>query len=300
VGSYTSQKTNVGGLFREAVNLYQSQTRQIPGQVAAVLGHLRGLEQAIEKNCAFVIRDRDVLDIGAGQFLMQLHYFGKHNRVTGIDFDVIAQGLNPLPYVEMFRRNGWRRTAKTVMRKALGIDRRYVAELKKQLDVLVLPKRRVLQMDACQMDFADASFDFVHCHSVFHHLPSPVLALNEIKRILRPGGVAYISFHLHSSETGSLDPRVFTEKRVEVGLWRHLRPQHLHELKPNAYLNKLRLGQWKELFEQHMPGAQIILNPSKRPGDEEDARQLKAQGELVDYSLDELLTHNVWVLWKKP
>ena len=146
MGSYTSQKTNLGSLFREAINLYQTQTRQVPAQVASVLEHLRKLEQMVETNCSFVMRDRDVLDIGAGQFLMQLHYFGKHNRATGIDFDVIAQGLNPLPYLEMFRLNGWRRTAKTVVRKTLGIDRRYAAELRRQLDVPALHKRKVLRM----------------------------------------------------------------------------------------------------------------------------------------------------------
>ena len=150
------------------------------------------------------------------------------------------------------------------------------------------------------MDFGDASFDFVHCHSVFHHLPSPALAINEIKRVLRPGGVAYVSFHLYSSETGSLDPRVFTERREEVGLWRHLRPEHAHEIKSNAYLNKLRLGKWKDLFAEYMPGAQVILNRSNRLGDEADAKRLKEGGELADFEVEELLTHNVWILWKKP
>jgi SAM-dependent methyltransferase len=163
-----------------------------------------------------------------------------------------------------------------------------------------LPRLKVLRMDACQMEFADASFDFVHCQSVFHHLPTPAKAIAEIKRVLKPGGVGFVSFHLYTSETGSLDPRVFTDRREEVAMWRHLRPQYANELTSNAYLNKLRLPVWRGLFDEGMPGAEIVLNPSKRAGTEADAQRLIASGELANYNLDELTTHNVWVLWSKP
>ena len=300
MGSYTSQRTNVGALYREALSLYRTQSNNVPEQVAGVLTHLRNLERRVGETYGVELRGRDVLDIGVGQFLVQMQYFAKHNRAVGIDFDVIAQGLNPLPYLEMFRSNGWRRTAKTVGRKLLGIDRLYAGELRRQLEVATLPAHRILRMDACKMSFPEASFDFVHCQSVFHHLPTPAQAIAEIKRVLRPGGVSFVSFHLYTSETGSLDPRVFTERRNEVALWRHLRPQHAHELTSNAYLNKLRLPEWRRLFNAGMPGAEIILNPSKRAGTAEDARRLIASGELADYDLEELATHNVWALWRKP
>jgi len=300
MGSYTSQRTNIGALFREALSLYRTQVNDVPAQVGGVLTHLQNLEKRIQTSCGLEMRGRDVLDIGVGQFLVQLQYFAKRNRVVGIDFDVIAQGLNPVQYLEMFRLNGWRRTAKTVGRKLLGVDRRYAAELKKQLDLASLPKHKILRMDACKMRFADAMFDFVHCQSVFHHLPTPALAIEEIKRVLKPGGVSFVSFHLYTSETGSLDPRVFTDRRDEVALWKHLRPKYAHELTSNAYLNKLRLPEWRKFFGTGMPGAQIFLNPSKRFGTEEDAHSLISSGELADYSLDELTTHNVWVIWRKP
>jgi hypothetical protein len=57
---------------------------------------------------------------------------------------------------------------------------------------------------------------------------------------------------------------------------------------------------WRGLFDEGMPGAEIILNPSKRAGTEADAQRLIASGELANYNLDELTTHNVWVLWSKP
>ena len=120
MSSYTSQRTNLGALYREALSLYRTQSNNVPEQVGGVLTHLRNLENRISKTHGLDLRYRDVLDIGVGQFLVQLQYFGKHNRVVGIDFDVIAQGLSPFQYFEMMRLNGWRRAVKTVVRKLLA------------------------------------------------------------------------------------------------------------------------------------------------------------------------------------
>jgi ubiquinone/menaquinone biosynthesis C-methylase UbiE len=39
------------------------------------------------------------------------------------------------------------------------------------------------------LNFADASFDVVHAHQVLQHLREPVTALNEMRRVLREGGL---------------------------------------------------------------------------------------------------------------
>jgi ubiquinone/menaquinone biosynthesis C-methylase UbiE len=43
--------------------------------------------------------------------------------------------------------------------------------------------------DVYQLGFAEASFDVVHAHQVLQHLSSPVEALVEMGRVLRPGGL---------------------------------------------------------------------------------------------------------------
>lgn len=42
--------------------------------------------------------------------------------------------------------------------------------------------------DVCALTYADASFDVVTSHSLLEHLPNPLLALQEMARVLRPGG----------------------------------------------------------------------------------------------------------------
>lgn len=43
--------------------------------------------------------------------------------------------------------------------------------------------------DATALPFADGSFDVVHAHQLLQHLPDPVAALREFRRVARPGGV---------------------------------------------------------------------------------------------------------------
>ena len=43
------------------------------------------------------------------------------------------------------------------------------------------------------LPFRDAQFDFVICTQVFEYLPDPGLAVAEIKRVLRQGGVLFLS-----------------------------------------------------------------------------------------------------------
>ena len=51
-------------------------------------------------------------------------------------------------------------------------------------------KARIIRMDAEQMDFPDNSFDFVWSWGVIHHSANTQKILEEIHRVLRPGGVA--------------------------------------------------------------------------------------------------------------
>jgi ubiquinone/menaquinone biosynthesis C-methylase UbiE len=43
--------------------------------------------------------------------------------------------------------------------------------------------------DVCALPYSDASFDAAFVHAVLQHLPEPLAALVELRRVLRPGGV---------------------------------------------------------------------------------------------------------------
>ena len=57
---------------------------------------------------------------------------------------------------------------------------------------------RILQMDAEKLQFPDASFDFVWSWGVIHHSANTDNILNEIARVLRPGGKSVIMVYYRS------------------------------------------------------------------------------------------------------
>jgi len=297
--SYTSQHNQVSSFLRESYNLYRRHSTDVKGRVDAIVSNLESTERLIKERYGLELRNRSILDIGCGQFLTQLMFFSRFNRAVGIDWDVIPQGSNPVPYISMLMANGPRRTVKTLGRKLLGVDRLHRAEAMDQLKLESRPKLVVYRMDACKMTFPDNSFDFVHSYSVFHHLRDPGAAAREIVRVLKNGGVTYLSFHLFTSETGCLDSRIIRDAQGKTVRWPHLRPRFAEQSRSNAFLNKLRLKDWRDLFHIHMPGAELILNRISRPELQEEAQCLLSEGEIKGYSLEELLVHDVTVLWRK-
>jgi ubiquinone/menaquinone biosynthesis C-methylase UbiE len=61
------------------------------------------------------------------------------------------------------------------------------------IERLGLTQARALRMDAEQLEFPDASFDFVLCGFSLQFLPHLEKALSEVRRVLRPGGRAVVS-----------------------------------------------------------------------------------------------------------
>jgi ubiquinone/menaquinone biosynthesis C-methylase UbiE len=62
--------------------------------------------------------------------------------------------------------------------------------------------------DAANMPFADQSFDFVTCHAAFKNFSDPVGALDEIHRVLRPGGTASINDLRRDASPAEIDAEV--------------------------------------------------------------------------------------------
>lgn len=75
---------------------------------------------------------------------------------------------------------------------ALEVSEHAAALTRAELDRQGLAEVTVLVGDAQALDLPDDAVDVVHAHQVLQHLPDPVAALAEFRRVSRPGGLVAV------------------------------------------------------------------------------------------------------------
>lgn len=103
------------------------------------------------------------------------------------------------------------RKAATVL--ALEVDE---MQLAKNLAITDLPNVRFAHGGAERIPAADSSFDIVLMFKSLHHVPAELMdsAFSEIRRVLKPGGVAYISEPVYSGSFNEILKLFHDEKTV--------------------------------------------------------------------------------------
>jgi SAM-dependent methyltransferase len=295
--SYTSTRTSASDRARELWNLYLFHRRDVGARVDTVIARAEAADARIAQELGTPVRGYRLLDIGPGQQLPYLTYFAMTNTAIGVDLDVIVDRFSVRRYTEMLQRNGPTRVVKTLGRHTLGLHRRYRTELLGRLGAGA-PSYALAQADAGRLPLRDHALDVVFSNSVFEHLAEPETVMREAARVLRPGGVAYVSVAIFTSEAGCHDPRIFAGRRDALPYWSHLRDGYADLVRPNAFLNRWRLDQWRECVAREWPGAsvEVHLDEHKRP----ELDRLRGSGELGAFRDEELLADDVVALWRKP
>lgn len=238
-----------------------------------------------------------ILELGCGQTAVQTALFGADGAdVTGIDIQAPTFKMNLTVLARVLRTGGIERAVKSVLRHVL-FDRKTFAQLSRHYGGRVSHQRLdVRVMDASRLKFPDDCFDFVFSVFVFEHVADVAAALAELRRVLKPSGVAWINVHLFTSLSGGHNfewIRADEAPSQKVPPWDHL----LDDTFPTGvYLNKLRLARWREFFseclevcsEEMLTEGEGILTP-------ELAETLKRKG----YTREELLTREVIFIARK-
>lgn len=120
----------------------------------------------------------------------------------------------------------------------------------------------VLEMDATRLAFPDATFDLVFSFNVFEHLSDPAATFAEIVRVLRPGGVAWLSFTaLRWSPHGAHMYKVIGVPYVtvlfdEAALLASLRTRGVSDSFP--WVNEYSIERFREVFEGHADALETL------------------------------------------
>jgi len=152
--------------------------------------------------------------------------------------------------------------------------------------------------DAENLDFPDESFDVVYSHGVLHHTPDTVRAVQEVHRVLRPGGRAVVMLYHRDSYNYRINISLLRRAGVHLLRWNsgvkfvHLLTgepedslhEHARRLKAErAYLDS------EEFLSQNTDGAG---NPLARVYSRREAREL-----FRDFSQVELRTYFLNKRW---
>ena len=125
-------------------------------------------------------RDRDVLEVGCGLGTDAVSFARAGARYTGVDLTEAS--------IELVRRRFDYENLDGALRTA----------------------------DAEALPFPEASFDLVYSHGVLHHTPDTARAINEVHRVLRPGGTAMVMLYHKSSYNYYVN--IMTLRRMGVRL----------------------------------------------------------------------------------
>jgi ubiquinone/menaquinone biosynthesis C-methylase UbiE len=75
------------------------------------------------------------------------------------------------------------------------------------------------QGNASAMPFADESFDFIYCSAAFKNFSEPLAALDEMYRVLRPGGEAQVVDLRKDLSLADVDQYVRQSGRTRIDAW---------------------------------------------------------------------------------
>jgi SAM-dependent methyltransferase len=285
---------------RELLELVRRVRHDALGEAAAVDAHLRSIERRVVEEFGLPSEGLRVVDLGCGQQLRHAAWLSVKHAVVGVDLDVVPVSVSD--YRVMWVENGPYRTVKTVGRQLLGVDRRFHAALRRRVGPAGAIE--LVRSDVARPDLAGDSFDWAVSFDTFEHLANPRAAAREVRRVLRPGGVAWIELHLYTSDTGHHDLRV-RKSALAAGEralphWAHLRPHLVERVRPNAWLNRFSLTEWRELFAAELPGCRVDLSRDQRALLPAALARLRERGELSAWTDDDLLTEDVVIAWQKP
>lgn len=135
-------------------------------------GRIAEFEKTAAEVATWLPRGSAVLEVAPGPGFLAIELAKRGFRVTGLDIS--------RSFVEIATRNA--------DEAGVAVD--------------------VQHGDVAAMPFADSAFDFVACVAAFKNFPEPVAALDEIHRVLRPGGSASIQDLRKDATSAEIDAEV--------------------------------------------------------------------------------------------
>ena len=106
-----------------------------------------------------------------------------------------------------------------------------------------------IKADICALPFNDNSFDWILCNHVLEHIPSDTKAMQELYRVLKPGGKALLQVPLDPKRDTTFEDNSITDKATRTkifGQYDHVRvygKDYFEKLRAIGFrVNELQFG----------------------------------------------------------
>jgi len=210
-------------------------------------------------------RPRTILDLANGRLRPQYTLLrADGHRVSGVDLiNRPRQDLTDVLY---------------------GVARRIFA-WRARVPLSVINGKTLVNGNVSRLPFADSAFELVTSIAAFEHFLNVPDVVDEVARVLRPGGVAWVLIHPFTCLSGGHNVSLsqIPLRRIPAGIdaWDHLRQRHLPFHVP---LNEWRIQQYADEFARRFKIVKQYC--AMREGEEFLTPEIER--ELSAYTRDEL------------
>ena len=254
------QKISFLNRIRSSFNIFSSYEKGYMGNAQNDIEVHKVLLQCLSEHAKVDVAEARILDIGCGQLGTQVALFNADGAdVWGVDLEVPTFTMTPAIFLWVCKSNGLERAIKSLIRHIL-FDKAYIKNLKRLYNKTVAFNSLYLRIQsATSLSFPDAMFDFIYSSYVFEHIDDVPKAVNEVNRVLKNNGIARVLIHLFPSLSGGHNlewqfPDISKARKAMP--WDHLLE---NKFPANAFLNKLRLHDYREIFNEYMKIKEEII-----------------------------------------
>lgn len=255
------------------------------------------IRTALERSWGGQATGKTILEIGCGQWRANVALFSAlGHHVIGVDPELPPRTKRE--YAEVARQHGLQRVVKSWLTEAC-LRPPYLRQLERLLgQPLRGPVPRLLRTGGESLPLPDNSVDAVISNNVFEHIANVPAVTREIRRVLRPGGIAHIIVHPFTAFSGGHQLATIAHGGLRGGdtvvpPWDHLRQNRFPS---GVYLNRLRLADYQATFEQHLE----TIEWSLRGPEGESHLTPEIERELAQFTRTELLTGKIDYTGRKP
>ncbi len=246
------------------------------------------------------LNGKHVLDIGCGHKYPLSVLFHNHGSVTvGIDLEYIGTSDTTLKmWWRSLALNGIEVTARNLLYLLLKKRTVYYKTLEQMSNISPLTtKVDIRHMSVEEMQFPDETFDLIVSLAVFEHVGDVAKAVNEVSRVMKRRGIAWINIHLFPSLSGGhhrewSHPKYYDSSGIPP--WDQLRenryPVH------GGYLNRMREHEYLMLFRQKLDIIEVLDEGS---GEGKALLTPDLRRELQGWTESELLKRGITIIARK-